>query len=78
MCLGLLGPVAPHHAHTPERHPQDSIIMEARLATYAVPVPATSGALREPHIALAMSVMDLGLFCFLVFYEGRCINYSKC
>lgn len=75
--LGLLGPVAPQHAHTPERYPQDSIIMEA------VPVPATSGALREPHLVLTMSIMDLGLFCFLVFYGGvaliiQSVNMAPC
>jgi len=51
---------------------------EARLAAHAVPVATTSGALREPHTVLTMSVMDLVLFWFLFLYEGRCINYPKC
>lgn len=37
--------------------------MEARFAAYTV-VPATSGALREPHTVLTMSGTDLVLFWF--------------
>lgn len=58
---------SPQPAHSGMTYTQDLTVTEARFAAYTV-VPATSGALREPHTVLTMSGTDLVLFwfCFLI------------
>lgn len=57
-------------AHTPKPCAQDWTAMQAGSAAVTAPVPTTSGALREPHTVLRMSVMGSVLFHLWFYIRG--------